>query len=506
VSVERHIQARENGGPDGVSTLDPGDDVAATGPLGETGDSAHDDVLSLSRAKKLRGAVTFPGDAHQAMLACAIASLSPEPTRLGNLPDAAWFADYRAALESLGVAFEAADEGHMLVRGPRDGLASPSAALVARHELAALILAGLCSGRGLNVSLKLHPSEIPGDTLALLKALWPRPADAGEPGEHEWTIGALTPKARGIVKPYERKWDDGATKVALLFHHLAAGESLELHLRRQGSDLLENLLRHFEVALKVESDDDKDADELTRRIARQMRAAGKEIPVTRLKLAAGSRPTPAFLVLAGDVTEASAVALAATLVKGSDVMLEQVLLNTGRAAFFAALRRMGADVEVVQRREPRQGGGEAQGTVRVRTSDMMAKRFDADTLIDLRDETFLLLAASAYAEGESVFRDLDWLRLGPVDRLREFTAALKRGGVETGEIEDGVVIRGRAESDGAAFDSLGHSGLAAACAVMAFKSHGASTLAGAAALSHRHPGLLARIHALGGAAPAEAAS
>jgi 3-phosphoshikimate 1-carboxyvinyltransferase len=192
-------------------------------------------------------------------------------------------------------------------------------------------------------------------------------------------------------------------------------------------------------------------------------------------------------------------------VKGSDVMLEQVLLNTGRAAFFAALRRLGADVEVVQRREPRQGGGEAQGTVRVRTSDMMAKRFDAETLIDLRDEIFLLLAAAAYAEGESVFRDLDWLRLGPVDRLREFTAALKRGGVETGEIEDGVVIRGRAESDGASFDSLGHSGLAAACAVMAFKSHGASTLAGAAALAHRHPGLLTRIQTLGGSAPAEVA-
>jgi len=47
-------------------------------------------------------------------------------------------------------------------------------------------------------------------------------------------------------------------------------------VKRQGSDLLENLLVHFEVDLKVERDDDKDADELTRRIARQMRAAGKQ--------------------------------------------------------------------------------------------------------------------------------------------------------------------------------------------------------------------------------------
>src|SRR5690606_7708716 len=121
--------------------------------------------------------------------------------------------------------------------------------------------------------------------------------------------------------------------------------------------LLENLLVHFGVDLKVERDDDKEADELTRRMARQLRAAGKEIPVTRIKLPPAAGPKAARLVLAGDVTGAAMAALAATLVRGSDVILENVLLNTGRYAALAALRRMGADIEVVQRREPRLGGG-----------------------------------------------------------------------------------------------------------------------------------------------------
>src|SRR5690606_14258824 len=117
------------------------------------------------------------------------------------------------------------------------------------------------------------------------------------------------------------------------------------------------------------------------------------------------KPRPVFLALAGDVTEASAAALAATWVKGSDVQIENVLLNTGRGGFLAALRRMGADIEVVQRREK---FGEAYGTLRVRAGGLFAKRFDADALSDLRDEIFLLLAAATCAEGESVFRDLDW--------------------------------------------------------------------------------------------------
>lgn len=476
--------------------------------------AASGDVIAISRGRKLRGTLTFSGDAHQAMYACALAALGAEATRLGNPPEAPWFAGYRAALEALGVAFETAEDGHLLVRGPRDGLTAPSAPLEVRHELAALILAGLCSGRGHAATLRIDRGRVPADTIAVLKTLWPGPLVAGaraaaetvsassagdDDGFLDFPVGVLNPKARGLVKPYERlakrTGEETAVKVALLFHHLAAGESLELHLRRQGPDLLENLLLHFEVPLRIERDDDKEADELTRRIARQMRAAGKEVPVTRLKLPAGAHPAPTFLTLAGDVTEAAAAALAATLIRNSDVLLEGVLLNTGRAAFFAALRRMGGDVEVTQRRER---FGETQGTIRVRTSELFGKRFDADTLTDTRDEVFLLLAAAAYAEGESVFRDLHALRQGPVDVLREFTAALKRGGVDTGEIEDGVVIRGRTESDGAAFDCWNHAGIAAACVVMALKSHGASTVAGAGALADRFPDLLTRLRSLEG--------
>src|SRR5690606_17149472 len=172
----------------------------------------------------LRGALSFPGDAHQAMYACALAGLNPEPTRIGNLPEAAWFAAYRAALEALGVAFEPTEDGHTLVRGPREGLAAPAAPVTVRHELAALILAGLCSGRGLNATVIPDPEHVPGDVIALLKALWPQPvasepsaaASASDGSEAtgaapETTpaapagllIGTLNPKARGLVKPYE---------------------------------------------------------------------------------------------------------------------------------------------------------------------------------------------------------------------------------------------------------------------------------------------------------------
>jgi 3-phosphoshikimate 1-carboxyvinyltransferase len=212
--------------------------------------------------------------------------------------------------------------------------------------------------------------------------------------------------------------------------------------------------------------------------------------LTRVKLPAGSRPKAAFISLPGDVSEASIIALAATLIKGSDVLLEGVLLNAGRTGFFRALRRMGADIEVAQRRDR---GGETVGTLRVRSSGLFGRRFDAETLSDSRDEGFLLLLAAAFAEGESVFRDLEFLRETKMDCLKHFIATLKQAGVEIGEFEDGLVIRGREEYDGGSYDGLGHPGLAAAYAVLALKSHGASTLKGAEILEYRFPGLFSRL-------------
>jgi 5-enolpyruvylshikimate-3-phosphate synthase len=435
--------------------------------------------LEIQRSKRLRGNITFTGDAHYAMFASAIASLGEEATRLENVPEAPWFQNYRTCLETLGASFERIDNHWLVRRGVAVGV-KDRLHIQPPNDIAALILAGLASGLGVPVQWHYDLLRTSSDVRALLSAVYPE--------------GELHRKARNFCKPFELKWDDTLVKIPLMFHHLALGEGLELQLRRQGSDLLETLLRQFEIDLKVERDDDKNADELTRRLARQMRATGKDELLTRVKLPVSSKPKAAFISLPADVGEASIVALVATLIKGSDVLIENVLLNPGRGGFFKALKRMGADIEIVQRKER---FGEGVGALRVRSYDLFGKRFDEEALSDLRDETFLLLLAATFAEGESVFRDLEYLHVDEHDPLKSFVADLKQAEVEIGEFEDGLVIRGRRESDGATHDALGHIGLAAAYAVLGLKSHGASNVLGADVLEERFPGLLKRLRFLG---------
>ncbi|MDB5102759.1 MAG: aroA [Fibrobacteres bacterium] len=300
--------------------------------------------------------------------------------------------------------------------------------------------------------------------------------------------------AAAVCKPAEFGWDEYQAKLALLSFHLASGQSLDLSLSKSGPDWLETLAAQFGGPVRVEKNEAPEGDELARRIARQMRAAGKTEPQTRIRLGAGAKLKPQTYTIPADIALASAYCLAATLIKGSDVTLENVPLNPSRAGFISALRRMGADIEVVSRRER---NGEGLGLLRVRSAELFGKRFAADNHSGMRDEIFLLMVAASYAEGETVLRDVTYLRKHDVDLLKGFTAALKSAGVEIGEIEDGVVIRGRPDYDGSAYDCMGHPGLALAGMVMGLKSHGASTLRGAGCLDGRYPGLLDQMALLG---------
>lgn len=351
-----------------------------------------------------------------------------------------------------------------------------------------------------------HPENgIPGAAQAISAAAGP--ADPEEPAEAHYLIETptgLTKKAEALLrpssqsgpsaKPADLKWDEYLSKLTLLAYHLAAGQPLDLSLGKSGPDLLETLAAHFEAPLKIDRNEAPEGDELARRIARQMRAAGKQEAQIRLRLAPGSKPKPQTYAVPADITQASAYCLAATLIKGSDITLEGVPLNPSRAGFISSLRRMGADIEVVTRRERY---GEGMGVLRIRTADLLGKRFGAENISAMRDEVFLLMVAAAYAEGETIIRDISHLRRHRRDLLKGFAANLKTAGVEIGEIEDGLVIRGRPDYDGSAYDAMGHPGLGLACLVMGLKSHGASLLWGASCLFGRYPGILEQFAALG---------
>lgn len=162
-------------------------------------------------------------------------------------------------------------------------------------------------------------------------------------------------------------------------------------------------------------------------------------------LDAGVRLAPAQQVRALDVSvpadpssAAFFVALAA-LADSGELRLTDVCLNPTRTGAFDVLRRMGALLEIDDRRD---AGGETIGTIIARASSLVGTRVSGDEIPRCIDELPLLACVASRAEGETIIADAGELRVKESDRIRAVVENLQRLGVEAEELPDGMRIVG----------------------------------------------------------------
>jgi 3-phosphoshikimate 1-carboxyvinyltransferase len=170
-----------------------------------------------------------------------------------------------------------------------------------------------------------------------------------------------------------------------------------------------------------------------------LRREGQAIVVTEGVLDAISVTVP------GDISSAAFWMVAAAIVPGSDLVIENVGLNPTRTGILDVLRAMGADIEV----EPAPGSSSAAepfGTVRVRGGGLRGTRVAGALIPRLIDEIPVLAVAAAFAEGETTFADAAELRVKESDRVATTVAGLRALGVDADARPDGLVVRGAPDS------------------------------------------------------------
>ncbi|MBQ9694491.1 MAG: 3-phosphoshikimate 1-carboxyvinyltransferase [Kiritimatiellae bacterium] len=152
--------------------------------------------------------------------------------------------------------------------------------------------------------------------------------------------------------------------------------------------------------------------------------------------------------LAGDISSAAFLMVAATLLPGSDFLLEKVGVNFTRTGIVDALRAMGADITFENRTEM---AGEPVADIRVRAATSLhGIAIQGDLVVRMIDEFPALMIAAAYANGETVVRDAAELRTKESDRIAIMAANLKLLGVAIDELSDGFRIYGKGNIPGGA--------------------------------------------------------
>ena len=162
--------------------------------------------------------------------------------------------------------------------------------------------------------------------------------------------------------------------------------------------------------------------------------------VRHIRLVGGGRLTGQEIGVPGDPSSAAFPLVAALLVPGSDIVIENMLLNPTRTGLIDTLLEMGADISFLERRST---GGEEVADLRVRASELKGVTVPPSRAPFMIDEYPVLAVAASFAEGETVMEGLEELRVKESDRLAAVARGLEANGVDCTERETALLVRGQ---------------------------------------------------------------
>lgn len=232
---------------------------------------------------------------------------------------------------------------------------------------------------------------------------------------------------------------------------------------------------------------------------RMLRGFG--VDITRdgatISLQGGQALHATHVVVPADFSSAAFFMVAGSIAREGELLLERVGLNPTRSGLLDILRAMGADITFEDRDD---SGPEPVATLRVRPSRLRGIEVPPELVPIAIDEFPVFFVAAACAQGTSLLRGAEELRVKESDRLAVMAEGLAALGVEHELLHDGMRIVGRPE--GAAFaagaiDSHGDHRIAMSFAVASLRAAGPIAIADVANVATSFPGFAALANGIG---------
>ena len=156
------------------------------------------------------------------------------------------------------------------------------------------------------------------------------------------------------------------------------------------------------------------------------------------------------VIVPGDISSAAYFIAAGLLVPGSEILIKNVGTNPTRDGILRVCRQMGADIQLLDQKEHCQ---EPAADILVRYSSLKGTEIHGELIPTLIDELPVIAVMAAFAEGTTVIRDAQELKVKESNRLDIMVRHLQAMGADVTPTEDGMIIRGGTPLHGATLDS-----------------------------------------------------
>ncbi|MFE3575556.1 3-phosphoshikimate 1-carboxyvinyltransferase [Lysinibacillus sp. NPDC059133] len=227
----------------------------------------------------------------------------------------------------------------------------------------------------------------------------------------------------------------------------------------------------------------------TERMLRQFGAQVDEVDGV-ISLQGGQTLTGTHVSVPGDISSAAFFLVAGAICEGSKITLENVGVNPTRDGIIEVLQHMGASITLMPNEDSQ---SEPTATITIETSALKGTTIEGDIIPRLIDEIPILALLATQANGRTIIKDAEELKVKETDRITAVVDELKKLGATIEATEDGMIIEGPTPLRGARLNTYGDHRIGMMGAVAALITDEAVTLDDAECIAVSYPSFFEHI-------------
>lgn len=379
-------------------------------------DAMHStDLIFLAKpGSSLAGRIRVPGDKSISHRSIMLGSLAEGTTEVEGFLEGEDALATLQAFRDMGVVIEGPHHGRVTIHGVGlHGLKAPAGPLYMGNSGTSMrLLSGLLAAQPFDTTLTGDASLSKRPMNRVAKPLREMGAviETGPEGRPPLTIKGGQ-RLTGMA--YDMPMASAQVKSCLLLAGLYAAGRTSVTEPAPTRDHTERMLRGFGYPVSVEG--------------------------STVSVEAGHKLTATRIEVPADISSAAFFLVAASIAEGSELVLEHVGINPTRTGVIDILKLMGGDITLENQREV---GGEPVADIRVRAAKLKGIDIPEDLVPLAIDEFPVLFVAAACAEGRTVLRGAEELRVKESDRIQVMADGLIALGVKAEPTPDGIIIEG----------------------------------------------------------------
>lgn len=415
--------------------------------------------MKFTKAKCLKGQIQVPGDKSISHRAIMLGSLAKGTTEITNFLQGADCLSSMACFQNMGIEIINQNNSVIVHGKGLHGLSKPSGMLdVGNSGTTTRLMSGILAAQPFECSLNGDESIQKRPMKRIIEPL-------SQMGAHIESIrGNGCAPLRITGQPlhgihYHSKVASAQVKSCILFAGLYADKETSVTEPYVSRNHTELMLSYFGGNIRTEG--------TTATVLPEPELIGQKV------------------IVPGDISSAAYFIAATLIVPGSELLIQNVGINPTRDGILRVCKQMGADITLLNENNVK---GEPSADLLVRSCSLHGTEIGGELIPTLIDELPIIAVLASYANGKTVIKDAQELKVKESNRIDVMVSNLSKMGVDIQATEDGMVIQGGKQLHGAVIDSKLDHRIAMSFAIAALQAEGETEILGSECVNISYPG------------------